>query len=115
MPTVAEPPFSRPSALLMSVYWVRMRPFSNSTTSKRSRRSESPKKCTLRHSMTNWRLGAAPRSWVRTLALPSTKRSSQNGYTAPLGGKVLGMAELPNVALGARKLRKPLVVTCAVL
>jgi hypothetical protein len=78
MPIVAELPSSMPS---LSIPWYRkvMWPVSVRTTSKLTRLEVSARKATLSHSITKLRSGAEPSASVRTLAAPSTMKSSQNG------------------------------------
>ena len=74
-------------------------------------------KWTFRHSITNRRFGAAPRSSVRTLESSlSTYEVVPERVDRRVGRDTCsGSALLPNVAFAARKLRKPFVATWAVL
>src|SRR5258706_6372095 len=71
---------------------------------------------TLRHSMTYCRFGADPIALPSTDAAASTRRSSQNGYTAVFGVCAAGRAVLTALEPpGSVRLTTPLVSTHAVL
>src|SRR5258706_12788208 len=103
IPIVAELPCSRPKSPTF-LYCVRIWPFSLRVTSKLTRCEKSEKKAAFRHSIVNWRVGAAPLSPPPPAGAPSRKRASQNGGIAPLGGPGLGGGALGETRLGARKL-----------